>query len=301
MQNLNLRLAEMLLRFAPKEGMNLSPVPGVSCIKFSKPDQRTKRRWRACLGIVAEGAKEIVLGRRVYPFSVGDFTAAPIELPLVTRIVAASPEKPFLGLLIDLEPRVLAEIAAQLPHDEAEKGESQSRALFLGKMNPRLLEAALRVAELFANPEDAPILGPLAIKEALYHLLKTPEGPSICRFVRSGNKTHQVCQAIYSMRSELAAEVDVPALAKVANMSRTAFFKHFKEVTAVSPIQFQKRLRLLEARRLMVEQGETAERSAFQVGYNSPSQFSREYSRMFGKSPRRDVDGFISEKRSLFS
>jgi transcriptional regulator GlxA family with amidase domain len=152
------------------------------------------------------------------------------------------------------------------------------------------LKAAIRLARLFQTPEDAPVLGPLLIKEIFYHLLKSENGPAIHQFVRSGSKMHRVSQAIHTLRSELERDVDVTALAKTANMSRSTFFKHFKEVTAASPIQYQKRLRLLEARRLMTDENETAEGSAFKVGYNSASQFSREYSRMFGTSPLRDAN-----------
>lgn len=301
MQDLRSQLAETISHFTPKDGFHDSPVPGVHCIKFSQPDQRTKRRWHACLGIVAQGAKEMVLGRSVYRFGAGDFTAAPIDLPLVSRIALASPDQPFLALLIDLDPRTLAEVAAQMEPDLPNERAALQRAVFVGRAGERLMEAVTRLAELFRTPTDAPILGPLVIREALYHLLRSPEGPAFRQFVRSGSRTHQVYQAIYTLRSSLSEEVDVGALAKAAAMSRSAFFKHFKEVTSLSPIQYQKRLRLLEARRLMVEERETAERSAFNVGYNSASQFSREYGRMFGKSPRRDVAQFISEKRTLVS
>jgi transcriptional regulator GlxA family with amidase domain len=152
-----------------------------------------------------------------------------------------------------------------------------------------MLEAAIRLGNVFQSAEDAPVLGPLIIKEIVYHLLKGADGPAIRQFVRSGSKMHKISQAIYTLRSELDNDVDVAALAKAANMSRSAFFKHFKAAAAMSPIQYQKRLRLLEARRLMTDDGESAESSAFKVGYHSASQFSREYSRMFGNSPLRDA------------
>jgi len=301
MKDLRSQLADTIRLYTPGDGLHASLVPGVHCIKFSNTDRRTKRRWRACLGVIAQGSKEIVLGRTVYRFGEGDFTAAPIDLPLVSRIASASPEKPFLALLIDLRPQTLAEVAAQGENDLPNEKASPQRAVFVGKASDKMLEAAMRLTELFRTPADAPALGPLVIKEAIYHLLKTPEGPAIRQFVRSGSKTHQVYQAIYTIKSNLSDEVDVGALARAARMSRSAFFEHFKEVTAVSPIQYQKRLRLLEARRLMIEQNETAERSAYDVGYNSASQFSREYLRMFGKSPRRDVEQFVREKRALVS
>jgi transcriptional regulator GlxA family with amidase domain len=124
----------------------------------------------------------------------------------------------------------------------------------------------------------------------LYLLMKGPEGAAIRQYVRAGSTMHRVSQAIHVLKSALDQDIDVSALAQTANMSRSAFFKHFKEVTAMSPIQYQKRLRLHEARRLMIEQGHSAEKSSFEVGYQSPSQFSREYSRMFGISPARDAN-----------
>ena len=288
MDDVRSRLVKTLNFFSPREGFNATPMPRVYCIKFSHTDRRTKRRWRACLGIVAQGRKEIVLERNVYQCDEADYTATPVDLPVVSRISSASPEKPFLALLIDLDPTTLSEVSAQLGEDSGHSANSW-RAIFIGKTSDEMLGAALRLAKLFHTPDDARVLGPLVIKELIYHLLKGADGNAIRRFVRSGSKTHIISKCIYGLQSELNSDVDVPALAKAANMSRSAFFKHFKEVTAMSPIQYQKRLRLLEARRLMVNEGQTAEGSAYKVGYKSAAQFSREYSRMFGSSPLRDA------------
>lgn len=230
-----------------------------------------------------------MLGREVYRCDGGHYIAAPLDLPVTSRIYAATPEQPFLCLKIDFDALALSEVAAQLDNGAPPATENPLRALFIGKVSDAMFEAALRLARLFQAPADAAVLGPLVVKELLFHLLKGADGPAIRQFVRSGSKLHRISQAIYSLRSDLAAEVDVNHLAKTANMGRSAFFKHFKEVTAMSPIQYQKRLRLLEARRLMLDEDETAEGSAFKVGYHSASQFSREYSRMFGNPPLRDA------------
>jgi transcriptional regulator GlxA family with amidase domain len=193
---------------------------------------------------------------------------------------------------MDFDPLTSSEVAAQIEKEFPKEMETSPRAMFIGKASDQMLEAALRLGRLFQVPEDASVLGSLVIKEILYHLLKGADGPAIRQFVRSGSNMHKISQAIYCLKSELDDDVDVAALAKAANMSRSAFFKHFKEVTSMSPIQYQKRLRLLEARRLMIDEDETAEGSAFKVGYKSASQFSREYSRMFGSSPFRDAMKF---------
>jgi len=282
-------LAKIINRFSLGDGFHASPLPGAHCIKLSHPGRRTKRHWRASLCIVAQGCKEIILGRESYRCDGAQYIATPIDLPVTSRIVSATPEHPFLCLKIDFDSLTLSEVASQIERSLPKELENPLRAMFIGKASDQMLDAALRLGRLFQVPEDAAVLGPWVIKEILYHLLKGADGPAIRQFVRSGSKMHKISQAIFGLRCELGEDVDVTSLAKEANMSRSAFFKHFKEVTAMSPIQYQKRLRLLEARRLMIDEGETAEGSAFKVGYNSASQFSREYSRMFGNSPCRDA------------
>ncbi len=282
-------LANIITQFSPGDGLHELPVAGTHCIKISQPSRPTKQHWRASISIIAQGSKEITLGRETYQYNRAHYVATPIDLPVISRVCSATPERPFLCLKIVFDPLTLSEVAAQMGKSSPQETEDSGRAVFLGRASDPMLDAALRLGELCRALEDAPVLGPLVIKELMYHLLKGPDGPAIRQFVRSGSNRHKISQAIYSLRAELEEEIDVGALAKAAAMSRSAFFKHFKEVTALSPIQYQKRLRLLEARRLMTDEGETAEGSAFKVGYKSASQFSREYSRMFGNSPLRDA------------
>lgn len=289
MRDMQSELVKAINLSFPGEGIHPSPVPGVYCIKLFRSRPRQKDRWRACFGIVAQGCKEIVLGRRAYRIEEAHYVATPIELPVISRVAFASAAKPFLSLLIGLDPATLSEVSAQLNGGLVEDPELAQRALFIGKADPEMLKAFVRLANLFKTPPDAAVLGPLLVKELIYHLLKGKNGPAIRHFVCSGSKLHRIFQSIHGLRSELGDDVDVRTLAKAANMSRSAFFKHFRDVTAMSPIQYQKRLRLFEARRLMMDENETAEGSAFKVGYKSASQFSREYSRLFGNSPLRDA------------
>ncbi len=289
MKDLRSELAKIINLFTPGDGLHESPIRGVHCIKFSHPDRPTKRYWRASLGIVVQGCKEIALGDEIYRFDDAHYIAVPIDLPVTSRIFSASREKPFLSLLIDFDSLAVSEVAAQLDAEYPKEIDNPLRAIFIGEASEQMLDAAIRLGKLFQTPEDAPVLAPLVIKEILYYILKGADGAAIRQFVRRGSKMHKISQAIYKVRAELSDEVDVAVLAKEANMSRSAFFKHFNEMTAMSPIQYQKRLRLLEARRLMIDEGETAESSAFRVGYRSSSQFSREYSSMFGNAPFRDT------------
>ena len=289
MEDLRSDLARLVSRYCPHDGMVEAPLAGMFCMRFSRPGRRMKAYWGSSLCIVAQGCKEIVLGRGVYRSEDAHYIATPIDLPVISRVTLASPERPFLCLKITLDPLVLGEVEAQIEKDLPSETEGSLRGIFVGGASERMLDAAIRLGKLFQTPDDARVLGPLIVKEVLYHLLRGADGPAIRQFIRSGSTMHRVSQAIYSLSAGLSDPVDVGALARAVNMSRSAFFKHFKDATSMSPIKYQKRLRLLEARRLMVDEGETAEGSAYRVGYKSPSQFSREYSRMFGNSPSRDA------------
>jgi AraC-like DNA-binding protein len=286
-------LAATVVRLFGTEGFHPSPAAGVHCVRHAKTDHRAKRQWRACLAIVAQGCKEILLGRDIHRCTEGRYTATPIPLPVISRIAAASPDRPFLAVIIDWDPLVVGEVVAEIgsPRDE-DTGRTGSalRALFSGAAGEDMLEAAVRLGRVLETPERARVLGPLIVRELFYYLLRGPEGAAIRQFVSAGSATHRIANAVFTIRTNLHNPVDVGALAKASGMSRSAFFQHFRDVTAMSPIQYQKRFRLLEARRLMVDTDETAERSSFRVGYRSASQFSREYVRMFGVSPRRDKE-----------
>ncbi len=289
MTDLRADLAELITALSPGDGFHDLPVPGAHCVQVSRPSPPSKLHWRPSMSIIVQGGKGITLGRDAYHYSAGHTIATPIDLPVVSHVAAATSAIPFLALQIDFDPLTLGEVVAQMKPGSRENGDVPARAVFLGNATAPMLEAAIRLVKLCITPEDAPVLGPLVTRELVYHLLKSADGQALRQFVHAGNSTHKIAQAIYSLRAELDQEMEVGSLAKAAAMSRSAFFKHFKEVTAMSPIQYQKRLRLLEARRLMFERGETAEGAAFQVGYSSASQFSREYSRMFGNAPLRDA------------
>ncbi|WP_437498274.1 AraC family transcriptional regulator N-terminal domain-containing protein [Sorangium sp. So ce1099] len=283
------QLKDLIARWCPGDGVHASPVPGISCIKVSRPQQRAKRHWRASFCIAVQGTKEILLEGHVYREREPHYIVSPIDLPVTSRVVGVSPAQPLLCLRMDFDAVALREVAAQLDRARPDDLDHPGRAIFIGKASERMLDAAIRLGALLATPDDATVLAPLVRKELIFHLLKGPDGPAIRQLVRAGSQAHRIAEAVYRLHASLDEDVDIAALARAAGMSRAAFFKRFKEATAMSPLQYQKRLRLLEARRLMVEEGVSAESSAFRVGYTSPSQFSREYSRMFGNPPLRDA------------
>lgn len=286
--------------YSPAEGLHESPIEGVYSVKYSRASDYAKRRWRACLAIIAQGCKEVILDNEVFRCDAAHYTATPIPLPVVSRVAESSPDKPFLGVLIELEPETLNEVARQIKDFPREASDRPARAMFSGKTDGKMLAAATRLTQLFQEKrEETRFLAPLIIRELFYYLLKGDEGAAIRQYVRAGSNMQRISQVIYSLKSNLDKEINIAELSRAAQMSRSAFFKYFKEVTALSPIQFQKRMRLLEAKRLMIETGETAERSAYLVGYKSASQFSREYSKMFGAAPAQDAKK--SRKKLIFN
>lgn len=275
--------------YAPAEGLNKSPVERVLTAKYSRQKGYVKRQWHASLAIIAQGRKEVLLENEICPCDPAHYTATLIPLPVASRVAQAAPDKPFLGILIEFEPDILNEVAHQIENFSGAESKSPARAMYSGKADGKMLAAAIRLTKLFrAEPEEARFFAPLIVKELFYYLLKSEDGAAIRQYIRSGSKMQRISQAVHRLKSELDQEIDIAGLSRTAQMSRSAFFKCFKEVTTLSPIQFQKRLRLIEAKRLMRETGENAERSAYRVGYKSASQFSREYSRMFGGAPAKD-------------
>lgn len=280
-------MAKIISSLCKEDGPTYTCIPGVVCVKKSSRTPKEKRHWRSTLGLVVQGSKDIYLGRKAYKLSPNSYTVTPISLPVVSQFEATR-EKPFLAVLIDFDAHIIRELEAKM--DEAtDRAKPEGRALFADVANEEMQESFLRLVKLFKSPKDAKVLAPLVIREIYFQMLKGSQGPLVRDFVKSDSKNQRVLSAIHHLNEDLEEEIDVTELARSSNMSRSAFFQQFKELTSMSPIQYQKKLRLLEAQRLMLSEGETAEGSAFRVGYKSASQFSREYARMFGASPMKDV------------
>ena len=282
-------LAALIARWCPSDGVHPSPIAGVSCIRISHPYPREKRTWRASFCVVVQGTKELTLEGRIYRDRGPHYIVTPLDLPLTSRVTGVSPARPLLSVKLDFDSAAVREVAAQLAQAGSDDAAPPARAVYLRSASDRLLDAARRLCELFARPADARVLAPLATRELIFHLLSGPDGPALRQLVRAGTQSHRIAEAVLQLQASLDDDLDIAVLAKRAGMSRATFFKRFKEATAMSPLQYQKRLRLLEARRLMLEDGEGAATSALRVGYASASQFSREYARMFGNAPLRDT------------
>lgn len=269
-------------------------VPRLAIMKGDNPTGMLPAVYQPMLCLVLQGSKCVVIGDQAMHYDRASYFVSSVEVPASGQIVDASPDVPYLALSLTLDVAAIAEILLDMPDDPP----ACSGACFgISPVTQDLAEAWLRLARLIERPQDVRVLGPLAEREILYRLLQGPQGAVIRQLARPESRLGHVRGAIGHIRSHFDEPLRVEELARVAGMSVSVFHRHFKEVTAMSPIQYQKSIRLHEARRrLLAEAGDTA-RVAFSVGYESVTQFSREYARQFGASPARDA-GRLRERAS---
>jgi AraC-like DNA-binding protein len=234
--------------------------------------------------LVLQGAKQIMFGDRVLRYDPASYFIASVELPVTGCVIEASRERPYMGLTLDLDRDALAALMPEVPDRDG----ARTAGFAVSAVTPQLLDPWLRLLGLLETPRDIPVLGPLLEREILYRLLSGPQGGLLRQAARADSRLSQVRQAIGWIRDHYDKPIRVEALCDLAGMSPASFHRHFKAATAMSPLQYQKSLRLQQARRLLVSNGE-ASRAGYAVGYESASQFSREYARMFGLPPARDA------------
>jgi AraC-like DNA-binding protein len=249
------------------------------------------------LCLVAQGAKVIMLGREVFEYDPARMLIFAVDLPVSGQVTRASWREPFLGFKLDLDRARVAELAARVYPRRVPKP-SDDRGLYVGRATDAIVDAVARLLELMGQAEDADLLGPLAVDEILIRLLRTPIGSRVAQIAQPKSGVHRIAEAVAWIREHFAQPVTIEEMAGSVRMSASSFHERFKAVTSMSPLQYQKTLRLHEARRLMLFQGMDASDACLRVGYLSPSQFSREYGRFFGSAPTRDVarlreEGFV--------
>jgi len=281
-------LGALTAKFSNGEGIHASAVAGLHCIKLSETQMQLPSVYQPCVCVIVQGTKQVLLEDEIYRYAPPQFLAVSVDLPLIGQVTQASAEKPYLCLAIDIDARQIADLIAQSGDAAWSRGET-SRGLFVGEMDVALQDSVLRLARLLDTPRDIPVLAPLALREFHYRILSGPYGPAIAQMAIAGSNTHKIGQIIRRIKTQLSSPIRVEELASMANMSPSSFHQHFKAVTAMSPVQYQKRLRLTEARHLLLAESADAASAAYRVGYQSVSQFSREYARMFGALPIRDI------------
>ena len=238
--------------------------------------------------LIAQGAKRVQLGEDVYEYDANKYLIASVNLPVVAQVLEASKKKPYLSLKLDLDQREISKMMVDSNLPMPRKFQAD-RGMAVSEVSLPLLQSFHRLIDLLDSPEDIPILSPLIQKEILYRLLTGEQGRRLRQIASAGSHSHQIGRAIDWLKSNFAEPLKVSDLAAEVRMSTSTFHHHFRSMTAMSPLQFQKSLRLHEARQLMLTERMDAATAAFQVGYESPSQFSREYSRQFGAPPLKDI------------
>lgn len=282
-------LGALVGRHSSGDGMHRTAVEGLHCIRLSSVQMQLPTVYQPSICVIVQGAKQVLLEDEIYRYAPPQFLAVSVDLPLVGQVIEAAPEAPYLCLAIDLDARILADLIAQ-SDDVGWTRADTTRGLFVGDIDAGMLESALRLARLLDAPRDIPVLAPLRQREFHYRVLESPYGRAIAQMAMTGSKTYKIGQIVRRIKAKIAEPVRVEELAEMANMSPSSFHQHFKAVTAMSPVQYQKRLRLTEARHLLLAERMDAQSAAYRVGYQSVSQFSREYARMFGAPPIRDIE-----------
>lgn len=284
------RLVESIARWTTATEHLCTAIPGLIFRRLETPTQPASYMHEPSVCLVAQGAKRVLLGEEAYDYDAYHFLITSVDLPVVAHVTEASPEKPYLSLTLRLDRREIAQLTvdSMLPPP---RSLGAGRGMAVSELSLPLLKAFLRLIDLLDEPEDIPILAPLAQREICYRLLTGEQGPRLRQVAAAGGHGHQISGAIEWLKEHYAQSLRVDDLAARAGMSSSAFHHHFRALTAMSPLQFQKWLRLHEARRLMFSERLDAASASFQVGYESPSQFSREYSRLFGAPPLRDIKG----------
>lgn len=281
-------LALMIARHTPQPGVFETPVPGLSLIRADAPGMPMPTVYEPSLCIIAQGAKTVSLGARMLHYDLSQCLVASVDLALIGQVTAAAPDDPYLCCKIDLDQSVLADLivaeGTALPPGDPPP-------LAVHPIGPDLLDAASRLLRLLDRPHSIPALAPLVQREILYHLLNGPQGRMLRHAASGDSHLGQVSRAISWIRRHSHEQLRICDVASAARMSVSSLHHHFKRITGLTPLQFQKQLRLQEARQLMIAEGVGAGSAGFAVGYDSPSQFSREYRRLFGAPPRADVIG----------
>ena len=281
-------LAKSIARWTDKGDRLDTAVPGLMLYRRDEPSPPMSIMYEPRICIVAQGAKRVLLGDDTYVYDPHHFLITAVDLPTVVQIIKASREKPCLGLVLKLDQREISQLMvdSNLPPPRPQQS---SRAMATGEVTLPLLAAFQRLIDLQAEPKDIPILAPIIQREIFYRLLVGDQGVRLRQMASAGSQSQQIARAIDWLKGNFTGPLRIDDLAAQVNMSTSTFHHHFRALTAMSPLQYQKWLRLYEARRLMLSENQDATTTAFQVGYESPSQFSREYSRLFGAPPLRDI------------
>lgn len=287
-------MAGVISQWVTAESDFTTPVPNLNFFRRDAPSQPDFCLIEPSVVLVVQGEKKIVIGEEGYPYDTSHFLVTSLDLPATSQVISASPERPCLGFALKLDIRVLAELVAQgsVPTPQVRAAGS---SFGLGTVTAEILEPFNRLLHLMDEPQAISVLAPLIEREIHFRLLLSDQAALVRQIASVDSHGYRVAKAIDWLKLHFASSLRVEELAARVQMSAPTFHHHFRQLTSMSPLQYQKWLRLNEAKRLMLNEHMDAASAAFQVGYESPSQFSREYSRLFGAPPKRDIDRLRSQ------
>lgn len=281
-------LVESIARLTENGELRTTAISGLSLFRRDEPSEPITGMYEPSVCLIAQGAKRVRLGSETYVYDANHYLFSGLYLPVIAQVIEASRKKPYLGLRLTFDYRDISHLMAdsQLPPPRTQKTD---RGMATGDLTVSLVNAFQRLVDLLDEEQDIPILAPVIQREIFYRLLVGEQGVRLRQLAVMGTQSQQVARAVSWLKSNFTKTLRVDELAEKANMGTSTFHHHFRSMTALSPLQYQKQLRLQEARRLMLAEHIDAASAGFQVGYESPSQFSREYSRLYGAPPVRDI------------
>jgi len=288
------QLAKLIAQNTREDGVFETAIPRLSVIRMSKPTEPLHALHQPAVCIIAQGTKQVMLADEIFRYSPGRYLVVSVDMPVTGQVTEASEENPYLCLRLDLDLKLLSDMLVEMP-DAFGAPPARCKCIGLSETTPEFLDAAIRLTQLLDRPDEIAYLAPLIERELMFRLLRGGQAEMIRQILAPENRLQQVNRAIAWIRQNFAAPFSIEQVAIEARMSASSLHQHFRDVTAMSPLQYQKQLRLQEARRLILGGALDAATAAHTVGYDSPSQFSREYRRLFGAPPIQDITRLRSE------
>jgi AraC-like DNA-binding protein len=282
------RLAERVVRHLPAPGDHFSAVPGLSFYRRDTFCEPVSTLYEPSLSLVVQGRKRVVLGPETYDYDAGRYVLTSVDLPTIAQVLDGSEDYPFLSIMLKLDLAIVREVGGEIDLHGVDAAAGGS-GMMIGTVTADLLDAIVRLAALADAPRDIPIIGRMVLREIVYRLLVGPAGAQLRQIAKQGTRCNRIAAVIAWLREHHAQPIRIEALAEMAAMGVSTLHHHFKTITRMSPLQYQKQIRLHEARRLLLTEPLDASTAAFRVGYETVTQFNREYRRLFGNPPIRDI------------
>jgi AraC-like DNA-binding protein len=280
-------LVERMARTIPEDRI-LEVFPGLFLGRSSQPTENVHSVFKPAFCVIAQGSKQVLLGEELFRYDTGHYLISTVDLPIVSQVVEASKEQPYLSFRLNLDASLVASVMME-SGIEIKKSDGPVKAMDVSSIDANMLDAVVRLARLLDTPDEIQVLAPLIVREIVYRLLRGEQGVRLSHLLASGGDTRRISKAVEQLRENYDQPLKIENIARELGMSVSGFHHHFKSVTAMSPLQFQKQIRLQEARRLMLGEDLDAASAGFRVGYEDPSYFSREYKKLFGAPPQRDI------------